>query len=346
MKTFVGLDISLQKTAVCVENEDGTVAWQGKVDSDPGALIAALTGWKDSIGLVGMEACPLSEWIYAGLASAGFNVRCIETRHAQHFLSTRPNKTDKNDARGIADMMRLGHFKPVHVKSLAALHMKTLIVARKQMLSAILKLEGTIRGLLRVHGVKVGEVHRCRFRERIEELLKAAPQLALAIEPLLDASDLMRQRYRKFDNHLGRIARGDKTCLRLMTVPGVGPITALAFMATIDDPKRFVSSKTVGAHLGLTPRIYQSGEFDHAGHISKCGDRLMRYYLYEAATTFLLRSKHWSSLRAWGVRLAKRQGWKRARVAVARKLAIVMHRMWISGESFRFSKAPEVAPAT
>jgi transposase len=346
MRTFVGLDISLQKTAVCVENDDGTIAWQSKVDSEPGALVAALMTWKDSIGLVGMEACPLSEWIYAGLVAAGFNVRCIETRHAQRFLSTRPNKTDKNDARGIADMMRLGHFKPVHVKSVAALHMKTLIVARKQMLSAILKLEGTIRGLLRVHGLKVGVVHRCRFRQRIEELLETAPQLSLAIEPLLDASDAMRKRYRKFDNHLGSMARRDQTCLRLMTVPGVGPITALAFVATIDDPRRFVSSKTVGAHLGLTPRIYQSGEFDHAGHISKCGDRLMRYYLYEAATTFLLRSKHWSSLRAWGVRLAKRQGWKRARVAVARKLAIVMHRMWLSGESFRFSKAPEVAPAT
>jgi transposase len=267
-------------------------------------------------------------------------VRCIETRHAQRFLSSRPNKTDKNDARGIADMMRLGHFKPVHVKSQASLHVRALLVARKQMLSAILKLEGTIRGLLRIHGLKVGVVHRSRFRERIEEMLRDAPELGMAIEPLLDASDVMRQRYTKFDLYLGRLARHDKISLRLMTVPGVGPITALSFMATIDDPKRFANSKTVGAHLGLTPRIYQSVEVDHAGHISKCGDRMMRYYLYEAATTFLLRSQHWSTLRAWGMRLAKKPGFKRARVAIARKLAIIMHRMWLTGETFRFSKTP------
>lgn len=345
MKVFVGLDISLQKTSVCVENEDGTIAWQGKVDSEPDALVAALEPWRGSIGLVGLEACPLSEWIYSGIAAAGIEVRCIETRHAQRFLSTRPNKTDKNDARGIADMMRLGHFRPVHVKSVPALHLRTLIVARKQMLSAILKLEATIRGLLRIHGLKVGVVHRSRFTARIEELLEEAPTLMPAIEPLLEASHIMRQRYVKFDLYLCRLARRDKVCLRLMTVPGVGPITALAFRATIDDPRRFSSSKTVGAHLGLTPRVYQSGEMDHSGHISKCGDRLMRYYLYEAATTLLSRSRHWSALRSWGVRLAKRQGFKRARVAIARKIAIVMHRMWLNEESFRFTKAPEVTAA-
>lgn len=343
MKTFIGLDISLQKTAVCVENDDGTIAWQGKVDSEPEALVLALAPWKETIGLVGLEACPLSEWIYAGLVAAGLNVRCVETRHAQRFLSTRPNKTDKNDARGIADMMRLGHFKPVHMKSAHALELRTLLTARKQMLSAILKLEGTVRGLLRIYGIKLGEVHRLRFVRRVRELLgKAAPALTAAIEPLLDAAEVMRQRYRKFDVAIARFARHDEVCLRLMTVPGVGPITAIAFKATVDDPKRFPSSKTVGAHLGLTPRIYQSGEFDHAGHITKCGDRMMRYYLYEAATTMMARSRHWSSLRAWGLRVAKRQGFKRARVAVARKLAIVLHRIWLTGETFRFGKAAEV----
>ena len=344
MRLYVGLDISLQKTAVCVEAEDGSIVWQGKVASEPPALVTALSSWKEGIALVGLEACPLSEWIYGGLAEAGFNVRCIETRHAQRFLSTRPNKTDKNDARGIADMMRLGHFRPVHVKSQSALFMRTLLVARKQMLSAILKLESTIRGLLRVHGLKVGIVHRCVFDARIQELLAAAPALKLAIDPLLEARNAMRERYTKFERYFERLARKDEVCRRLMTVPGVGPITAVAFKATIDDPKRFSTSKKVGAHLGLVPRVYQSGEIDHMGHISKCGDRMMRYYLYESATTFLTRSRHWCPLKAWGMRVAKRQGFKRARVAVARRLAIVMHRMWLQGESFRFSKAPAAAP--
>lgn len=345
MKMFAGLDVSLQKTAICVESDDGSIAWQGKIGSSPDEIAKALTKWKPDLALVGLEACPLSEWIYSGLVAAGFEVRCIETRHAQRFLSTRPNKTDKNDARGIADMMRLGHFRPVHVKSPSALHLRTLLVARKQMLSAILKLEATVRGLLRVHGLKVGAVHRCKFDERVRELLLEAPALTVAIEPMLEAGTTMRARYKKYDYYLDRLARKDEVCTRLMTIPGVGPITSLAFKATIDDPKRFPNSKKVGAHLGLVPRVFQSGEFDHSGHISKCGDRMMRYYLYESATTFLMRSKQWSPLRAWGIRIAKRQGFKRARVAVARKLAVVMHRMWIRGETFKFSEAPATLSA-
>ncbi len=339
MKLYVGLDVSLQKTAVCVENEDGTIAWQGKIDSDPDALVTALLPWKPFIALVGLEACPLSEWIYNGLGAAGFEVRCIETRHAQRFLSTRPNKTDKNDARGIADMMRAGHFKPVHVKSAGALYLRTLLVGRKQLVAAMLKVEDTIRGLLRVYGLKIGAVHRCKFAERVKELLADAPALALAIEPLLTARNTLRKQKERFDYALQKLARKDSICLCLMTVPGVGPITALAFKATIDDPKRFKSSKAVGAHLGLAPRVYQSGEIDHSGHVSKCGDRMMRYYLYEAATVFLTRDRRWSALKAWGVRLAQRHGFKRARVAVARKLAIVMHQMWLHGECFRFTSA-------
>ena len=345
MKTFVGLDISLQKTAICVEYDDASIAWQGKIGSSPAELASALAPWKDTIALVGLEACPLSEWIYTGLTAAGFTVRCIETRHAQRFLSTRPNKTDKNDARGIADMMRLGHFRPVHVKSAEALHLRTLLVARKQMLSAILKLEATIRGLLRVHGLKMGAVHRCRFEERVRELLSEAPALNVAIEPMLEAGTTMRARFKKYDYYLERLARKDEVCARLMTVPGVGPITSLAFKATVDDPSRFPNSKKVGAHLGLVPRVYQSGEMDRSGHINKCGDVMMRYYLYESDTTFLMRSRQWSPLKAWGIKIAKRQGFKRARVAVARKLAVVMHRMWIRGENFKFSEAPAATAA-
>jgi transposase len=343
MKMFVGLDISLEKTAVCVEDDKGTVIWEKKVGSDPGSLVAALRPWKGDIALVGLEACPLSEWIYTGLVDDGFEARCIETRHAQRFLSTRPNKTDKSDARGIADMMRLGHFRPVHVKSKQVIYLRTLLAGRKQLLGAAVKIEGTIRGLLRIYGLKVGEVHRNKFAERIAELIAEIPALSVAIDPLLSARKVMREQLRRFDYALEKLASSDDICLRLMTIPGVGPITALAFKATIDDPKRFATSKAVGAPLGLTPRVFQSGEIDHSGGISRCGDVMMRYYMYEAAHAFLSRTKGWSALKAWGVRLAKRHGYKRARVAVARKLAIVMHRMWVRGETFRFSSEPEVA---
>ena len=346
MKLFAGLDVSLEKTAVCIEDDAGAIVWEKKVDSEPEALVEALAPWRTSIALVGLEACPLSEWIYRGLAMAGFEVRCLETRHAQRFLSTRPNKTDKNDARGIADMMRLGHFKPVHMKSGQAIYLRTLLAGRRQVIAAMLKIEGTIRGLLRVYGLKMGETHRAKFEARVAELVADIPALALAIEPLMIARNVMRQQKRRFDYALEKLARADEVCLRLMSVPGVGPITALAYKSTIDDPRRFASSKAVGAHLGLAPRVYQSGEIDHTGHVSKCGDVMMRYYLYEAATVFLTRDKRWSALKAWGVRLAKRHGFKRARVAVARKLAIVLHQIWVHGETFRFTSQPEGAGAS
>lgn len=345
MTLFVGLDISLNKTAVCIMDDTGKAVFEGNVLSDPDDLVRKLASWQDDIALIGLEACPLSEWIYGGLVRAGFDARCLETRHTQRFLSTRPNKTDRSDAHGIAAMMRLGHFKPVHVKSRASQLQRALLVGRRQFMAATLQIENTIRGLMRVQGLKLGKVHRNRYSERVVELCMQVPELLPAIEPLLAARDAMREQMAVLNRALERQAKTDEVCKRLMTIPGVGPLTSLAFKATIDDPRRFASSKSVPAHLGLTPRVYQSGEIDRSGHISKSGDKLMRYLLAEAAMAMLLRSSKWCSLKVWGVRLAKKIGMGKAVVAVARKLAIVMHRMWLTGEPFRFGKA-EATPMT
>lgn len=338
MALYVGLDVSLKTTSICVVGADGAVVWEGKAESEPVPLTKALTRWRDNIALVGIEACPLSEWLYGALVECGLNTVCIETRHAQRFLSSRPNKTDRSDARGIAEMMRLGHYRSVHVKSKASQLLRTTLIARRRFVGHMLAIEGTIRGLLKVHGLKIGLVHRAAFASRVEALLVDAPVLRVAIEPLLEARNVMRKQKALLDRRLSQMARKDDVCKRLMTVSGVGPIVSLCFMATIDDPTRFKDSKAVAAHLGLTPRVYQSGEIDRSGHISKCGDKLTRYALYEAANSHLRISKKWSSLRAWGVKLAKRVGAKKACVAVARKLAIIMHRMWIDGTDFRFGK--------
>ena len=149
MGVFVGLDVSLAKTAVCVVDHDGVVLWQGKVPSEPGPLVTRLAEWSGTIDLAGIEACPLSEWLHRGLCEAGIPMVCIEVRHAQRFLSSRPVKTDRNDARGIAEMMRLGHYRPVHVKSLAAQAMRTTLTVRMQLVASQLRIEGTIRGLLK-----------------------------------------------------------------------------------------------------------------------------------------------------------------------------------------------------
>jgi transposase len=334
MRKVVGLDISLQKTAVCVLDLDGQLVWQGKVDSEPGPLIERLQLWQNEIDVVGLEACPLSEWLHRHLIAAGLKAVCVDTRHAQRFLSTRPVKTDRNDARGIAEMMRIGHYRPVHVKSVEAQVVRTILQSRRQIVATLLQIRGSIRGLLRMHGLKIGETHRLRFDKRVRELLDQMPSLNVAIGPLLRVLEQLVAERGAMDKLLGQAARNDPVCLRLMTIPGVGPITSLAFRATVDDPTRFDSSKSVGAHIGLTPTVYQSGEIDRSGKISKAGDHLLRHLLYEAASALMTRCRQPSRLRAWGVVIARRRGAKRARVAVARKLAVIMHRMWVSGSRF------------
>ena len=272
MSVFVGLDVALNSVSICIVDEAGTPVWQGKSLSEPAPLIAALLLHRENITQVGIEACPLSEWLYGALRDAGFPVVCIETRHTQRFLSSRPNKTDRSDARGIAEMMRLGHFRAVHVKSGTSQRIRTVLAARSRLVQQIIKIENTIRGLLKVYGLKVGSVHRCTFAARIEALLERAPDLRLGIDPLLEVRNVMRRQKVLLDRKLSLAARGDETCRRLMTIPGVGPIVSLAFKATIDDPSRFKNAKSVAAHLGLTPRIYQSGEIERIGNISKCGD--------------------------------------------------------------------------
>ena len=345
MALFVGLDVSLNTTSICIVEANGKLVWEGKALSEPVPLLKALAPWRKKIKLIGIEACPLSEWLYGALVESKLETVCIETRHTQRFLSSRPNKTDRSDARGMADMMRLGHFKPVHVKSRSSLLVRTTLIARKKFVDHMLSIELTIRGLLKVHGLKIGAVHRCTFAAKVEVLLADAPELRGAIEPLLEARNVMRKQKVVLDRRLHQMARSDEVCKRLMTVPGVGPIISLAYKATIDDPSRFKSSKAVAAHIGLTPRVYQSGEIDRSGNISKCGDKLLRHALYEAANSHLRISKKKSVLKAWGVKLAKRIGNKKALVAVARKLAIIMHRMWVNGSTFQHSRADMKAAA-
>ena len=222
MGVFIGLDVSLGKTAVCVVDRDGAVLWQGKAPSEPGPLLARLAEWSGKIDLAGIEACPLSEWLHRGLREAGIPVVCIETRHAQRFLSTRPVKTDRNDARGIAEMMRLGHYRPVHVKSPAAQSMRTTLVARTQHVSGQLQIENTIRGLLRLYGLEIGAIHRNRFAARVVELLEMAamPELSESIEALLRVRESMRVERKAQDRTLAARSRADEVTRRFMTVPG------------------------------------------------------------------------------------------------------------------------------
>jgi transposase len=330
---YAGLDVSLKETSVAVVDVAGVVVREARVASEPEALAGYLKSCGMTIGRIGLEAGPLSQWLCASLRAEGLAVICLETRQVKAALSAQKNKTDRNDAVGIAQIVRTGWYRAVHVKSPEAQTSRVLLENRRMLQQQRVDLDNQVRGVLRNFGLKVGAVGKGGLVARVRELLVGAPALAALIEPMLAAREVLVAQAARLHKMLLDIVRADGDCRRSMTIPGVGPVTALAYKTGVDDPRRFRSSQKVGAHFGMTPRKYQSGEMDCSGRISKCGDELVRTALYEAAGTLLTRVKQPSRLRDWGRRVAKRRGLGRAKIAVARRLA-VLHRMWIDGTDF------------
>jgi len=336
MDHYVGIDVSLEASSICVVDSNGKIIREGKVASEPGALIEWLRNLKLQLTRIGLEAGPLSQWLYAAMRQAGLAVELLETRHVRNALETMPVKTDRNDARGIAQLMRLGWFRPVHCKSIGAQETRALLTARKLVQVKLHDLEMSLRGILRGFGLKVGPTTPVRFEGRIRELVAGHPSLEAIAESLLAVRVTLRREFERFEKQLRTMAGCDTRVRLLTSVPGVGAIVSLTFVAAIDDPTRFKSSKEVGAYFGLTPTKYQSGETDIDGHISKIGDAGVRAALYEAAHIILTKPlKGCTALKSWGMKLAKRGGMKKAKVAMARKLAVIMHRMLADGTSFR-----------
>jgi transposase len=345
MNHYAGLDVSLEETAICVVDETGRLVKETRAASEPQAMIAALSGIGLPLERIGLEACSLAAWLHDDLRDAGLPAICIETRQANAAMKTMPNKTDRNDARALAQIMRTGWYRQVHVKTRQSRLWRSLLVARRTVLNEMRSIENVVRAILREGGIKLGTPSRAGFAGRVRDLAGDNALLMTLVEPLLAILATMLDQLARLTKLVLDIVRQEKVCRRLMSVPGVGPITALAFRATIDRPDRFRRSRDVGAHLGLTPARYQSGETDIQGKVSRCGDELARTALYEAAHTLLVRSKKWSSLRAWGMKIAKNRGMARARVAVARKLAVILHRMWRDEAEFRFGKDPSAVAA-
>jgi len=343
MDYFAGLDVSVKETSVCIVDGAGKIVREARVASEPEALLQVLTSTIYRFKRVGLEAGPLSQWLYSALAEAGLPVICVETRHMRAVLKAQINKTDRNDARGIAQMMRAGLYRPVHVKTLRSQKLRMLLTHRKLLQSKAIAIENDLRATLRNFGLKVGVVGTVKFEARIRELVENLPDMAVLVEPLLTVRRVLREQITVLHRRLLAIVRDDDVCRRLMTVPGVGPVVALTFRVTVDVPARFRNSKAVGAVFGLTPSKYQSGESDRSGGISRCGDEMMRAMLYEAAQILLMRSAKWSWLKAWAMKIARHRGLKKAIVALARRLAVIMHRMWVDGTEFRWTR--EVAAA-
>lgn len=337
MQHYAGLDVAMEETAVCVIDAEGKVVAERKVSSDPAALADYLAAWSGSLARVGFEAGGTSPWLYRGLVERGLPALCIETRRMKAYAKASPVKTDRRDAQLIALAMRAGLYRAVHVKSADSQKLRLALTARRLLLDQARQVQGKIRGDLKPFGILLGKVGSGGFAARVKERLADQPELDALLRPLLEMRAALLDQVRGYDRLLRGLARTNAVVRRLMTVPGVGTLSALAYYAVIDTPERFRRSADVPAALGLTPRIDNSGQTVRCGAITKAGDGLLRSLLFEAANALLTRTRSWCALKRWGLALAKRRGLNRARVAVARRLAIILHRMWRDGTEFRWA---------
>jgi transposase len=334
MNYYAGIDVSLEQSSVCVLDAEGKVIREAKVASEPEALIA----WFANLGLemsrIGLEAGPLSQWLYAGMKQVGLPVELLETRHVRNAFKTMPVKTDRKDARGIAELMRMGWFRPVHCKSMSAQETRAMLTTRKLIDNKLRDVEMSLRGVLRGFGLKVGKTTPTNFADRIKELVSGHPTLQIIADSLLAVREVLLREFKGYEKRVRTTARHSEDARLLMTTTGVGAVISLTFASAVDDPERFKKSKQVGAHYGMTPKRYQSGDTDYTGRISKIGDKSVRTALYQAAHIILTRPVKASALRTWAMQLAKRIGMAKAKVALARKLAVIMHRMLVERKPF------------
>ncbi len=337
MELYVGMDVSLKDTSICVVDGSGAIVSESTVKSEPAAIAEFIRAKAANAKRIGLETGPTTTWFWHQLRALGLPVICIDARHAKAALSLQINKSDRNDAVGLARIMQCGWYKEVQVKSLPCHEVRAVLNSRAQLVKIKRDLENQIRGLLKNHGLVIGKAGGNVFRRRVEELVGEQGLFWEAVRPLIETREIVRREIAGLYRKLLNLARNDLDSRRAMTVPGIGPITALAFQSAIDDPTRFKRSRSVGAYVGLTSRRHASGEVDWSGRISKCGDAMVRTYLFEAAGVLLTRVPQWCRLKAWGHRLWKRIGFKKAKVAVARKLAVILHRMWRDGTDFIWS---------
>jgi transposase len=343
MEQYAGIDVSLEQSSVCIVDAQGKILTEAKIASEPEALIAYFAAQGVAMARIGLEAGPLSQWLFAEMKAAGLAVELLETRHVRDAFKAMPVKTDRKDARGIAQLMRLGWFRPVHCKSLPAQEVRALLTARKLLQGKRHDVEMSLRGILRGFGLKVGPTTPKTFDGRVRDLVAQHATLRLIAEALLTARAVLEREFQALEKRLYALARQDTRTRLLMTTPGVGTIVALTFVTAIDDPGRFRSSRRVGAHFGLTPRKYQSGATDVTGRISRIGDHGVRSALYEAANVILTRPVKGSALKSWALGVAKRAGMRKAKVALARKLAVILHRMLADGTCFVARKTTQAA---
>jgi transposase len=338
-KTYAGLDVSLKETAVCIVDDAGKIVFESMVPTDPQMIAKCLAKHAHGLERFGLESGSTSAWLWREFRQLGLPVVCLDSRHAHRVLSMKRNKNDRNDARGLADLVRIGWYREARVRSIDAQFVRSLLLSRQQLLQSRRSIENQIRGALKTLGVMTGPTKGRGFMPRVVEMRVDNEWLGPVLDPLIGAHASIAKQLKIVSTSVLDTAREDADVRRMMTVPGIGAMTALAFKAAIDDPKRFTSSAKVGPYLGLTPRQHQSGESEWIGGIGKTNDPLLRSYLYEAAGVLMTRVRRSCALKDWALRLAKRIGWKRASIAIARKLAVILHAIWRNGTEFEWQPA-------
>jgi transposase len=339
MSHYVGLDISMKETVICIVNGEGKSVHRRKLKTDPEEIAEHLKSTNLKIEKIGLESGSLSHWLVKELRELGLPVICVDARKMASFLSVRINKTDDNDAQGIAEAMRCGLYKEVAQKTQQSIEAGTLLQSRRTLVQQRVQLINCIRGLLKTYGIRLGTSGKKEFAEKVKQALPEDLMIAReGINGLVNCYEKLSEEIKKLERQIEAIVREDEDIKRLMTVPGVGMITAVSFKAEIDDPTRFKHSRNVGAYFGMTPRQYSSGETKRQGHISKCGSSEVRTLLTEAGLVCLTRSKKWSRVKAWGLKIMRKHGAKKAAVAVGRKLAVIMHRMLLEKKDFIYGE--------
>jgi transposase len=337
MSNYIGLDVSMKQTSVCIVNKNGDIVFEKEVDTDPEVIFKCISETGLEIEIVGLESGSLTHWLVDGLTRLGLPAIAVCSRKMEAILSITINKTDKNDAKGIALAMRGGYYRKIHHKSQYAVELSTMMGARRSLVSQRTDCMNTIRGLMKTYGILIGIVGTTSFYLTLESLVKKIPKDAqIGINALLEAFKATNEQVIILDKKIEVIAMKDPIVLRLMTHPGVGPITALTFKMEIDDPKRFKKSRSVGAYIGVTPTQYSSGETHRQGKISKCGSSELRYLMGEAANSMMMGTKGWNKDKAWAFKIMKKQGYGKARTALSRKMAVKLHRMWLEEKDYQF----------
>lgn len=335
MGYYVGLDVSMKETFICVMDKAGKIIKEGRSKTDPVEIADHLKKLKLDLTIAGIESGSLSQWLVDGLTKLSIPVICIDSRKMATIIALKVNKTDKNDARSIADAMRCEMYKRVSPKSKESLEMNTLIASRRLMVEQKVQLSNTIRGLLKTYGIRFGSCRENVFVKKVKELPLDGCSIAKeGIKRLLNCYEHLLEELEVTTKTIEEIAQKDEEIKRLMTIPGIGLITATSYKSEIDDPKRFKNARAVGAYLGMTPRQYSSGDTIKQGKISRCGSKEVRFLLNEAAAVVLSRSKQWSKLKAWGLKIQRKHGFKKGAMAVGRKLAVIMYRMLVDKTDF------------